>query len=416
VKKRRQGDEMQLGLVFVFAFSFVLLPCGLAASAEEATFALLKSKAEKYPEVGLNGSVTVRLNSAAAVPDAVKLFVDGQDLKTTAQDVQDRGISPDGKHRELTIRLGRSAENKAAWAALLAYPFKNGPVQTKRIDLEISGHRLTYAGNPGNPDSDEEGEAKIDLVYYHKWDFIIALGLVAIVIVATFLLAAKTTIVRDGLIPQLRPKDRSYSLGRTQMAFWLCIILSGFLFIMVMTGDLDTITSESLALLGITGATALGGILIDQGKAAPLDAKQKTITAMGLTSREDVEALYRLSDLAPDGTLAKAKPTIGNAQLGTNTDPTVKELRDAYEAAISDIKSCGFRSDVLSDVSGQTIYRWQILVWTVTLGIIYVIRVNSDLQVPTLGTNLLLLMGISGSVYLGFKLPEQQSDAPKPGT
>jgi hypothetical protein len=79
VKKRRQGDEMQLGLVFVFAFSFVLLPCGLAASAEEATFALLKSKAEKYPEVGLNGSVTVRLNSAAAVPDAVKLFVDGQD-------------------------------------------------------------------------------------------------------------------------------------------------------------------------------------------------------------------------------------------------------------------------------------------------------------------------------------------------
>jgi hypothetical protein len=48
------------------------------------------------------------------------------------------------------------------------------------------------------------------------------------------------------------------------------------------------------------------------------------------------------------------------------------------------------------------------------LGVIYVIRVNSDLQVPSLGTNLLLLMGISGGVYLGFKLPEQQSEAPKP--
>ena len=294
----------------------------------------------------------------------------------------------------------------------MAYPFKNGPAQPKPIELEIAGHQLTYSGNPENPK--EADEAKIDFVYYDEWNFFIGLGLVAIVIVATFLLAVKTTIVRDALIPQLRPADRSYSLGRTQMAFWLCIILSAFLFIMVMTGDLDTITSESLALLGITGATALGGILIDQGKTGPLDAKQKTIAAMGLNSREDVETLYRLSDRASDGTLAKAKPAIANAQLGTNTDPTVKELRDSYEAEIKDIKSQGFRSDVLSDVSGQTIYRWQILVWTLTLGVIYVIRVNSDLQVPALGTNLLLLMGISGGVYLGFKLPEQQSEAPKP--
>jgi hypothetical protein len=366
--ERRQGDEMKLSLIFVFVFGLGIVPCDLAQSADATSFALVKSRGEKYPEVGLNGSIKLRLNSPEPITSPVKLFVDGQDLKTTAQDVEDHGVSQDGKHRELTIRLERNAENKAAWAALLAYPFTNGPAQRKPIDLEIAGHQLTYSGNPDNPDRNEAGEAKIDFIYYDKWNFVIGLGLVAIVIVATFLLAVKTTIVRDALIPQLRPKDRSYSLGRSQMAFWLCIILSAFLFIMVMTGDLDTITSESLALLGITGATALGGILIDQGKTGPLDAKQKTIAAMGLTSREDVETLYRLSDRASDGSLAKAKSAIANAQLGTNTDPTVKELRDSYEAEIKDIKSQGFRSDVLSDVSGQTIYRWQILVWTLTWG------------------------------------------------
>ena len=100
-------------------------------SADATTFALVKSKGEKYPEVGLNGSIKVRLNSPDPIHGEVKLFVDGQDLKTTAQDVEDHGVSPDEKHRELTIRLERNAENKAAWAALLGLSFQEWACSTQ---------------------------------------------------------------------------------------------------------------------------------------------------------------------------------------------------------------------------------------------------------------------------------------------
>jgi hypothetical protein len=33
----------------------------------------------------------------------------------------------------------------------------------------------------------------------------------------------------------------------------------------------------------------------------------------------------------------------------------------------------------------------------------------SNLEAPTLGTNLLTLMGMRGCVYLGFKIPERQN-------
>jgi hypothetical protein len=401
------GDEMKLGLVFAFLFSFGLLPCGFAHAADKATsFVLLKSKSEKYPEVGLNDTITVRLNGGASVvPEEVKLLVAGIPVETTPEDL---GESTDKMHRDLSFRLDRSADNKAAWAALLGNPLSHRRVQEREIDVVLSGDNLDYF--PGPYSETEAGEPRIDLASYDVAELITGFALAILVVVITILLAVKTSIIRDSLVPQLRARDRSYSLGRTQMAFWLCIILAAFLFMLVITADLDTITGQSLTLLGIAGATALGAVVVDQNKGAPLETKQKNIAAMGLTSKEDVEILYHLDDFAADGSLAKAKPTISNAQLPSNPDPTVKELRDAYEAEISDIKTKGFFADLLTDVNGMAIHRWQIAAWTVTLGVIYIVRVNFDLQMPILGDSLLILMGISGGLYLGFKVPEQQSE------
>ncbi|MBY3316613.1 hypothetical protein [Rhizobium laguerreae] len=57
-----------------------------------------------------------------------------------------------------------------------------------------------------------------------------------------------------------------YSLGRTQMAFWLFLVIAGYIFI-AMSFDLyyGLLSNEILWLLGISGATGLGSVLINAG-------------------------------------------------------------------------------------------------------------------------------------------------------
>ncbi|MBB3979360.1 hypothetical protein GGQ64_004600 [Rhizobium azooxidifex] len=65
-----------------------------------------------------------------------------------------------------------------------------------------------------------------------------------------------------------------YSLGRTQMAFWLFLVVAGYVFIAMSVGLFyGILTEEILMLIGISGATGLGSVLINAG------------TAEGLTSR-----------------------------------------------------------------------------------------------------------------------------------
>lgn len=59
----------------------------------------------------------------------------------------------------------------------------------------------------------------------------------------------------------------SYSLGRTQMAFWLFLVLAGFVYIVMSLGQSDgIINTDVLTLLGISGLTGVGAaILVDDG-------------------------------------------------------------------------------------------------------------------------------------------------------
>jgi hypothetical protein len=67
--------------------------------------------------------------------------------------------------------------------------------------------------------------------------------------------------------------------------------------------------------------------------------------------------------------------------------------------------------DILSDDAAPgtrriiTFHRFQIVVWTLVLGMVFVSNVLSDLVMPTFDSSVLLLMGISSGTYLGFKLP-----------
>jgi hypothetical protein len=71
--------------------------------------------------------------------------------------------------------------------------------------------------------------------------------------------------------------------------------------------------------------------------------------------------------------------------------------------------SVNFLSDLLTDATGTSFHRFQMLTWTIVLGILFVIGVYKSLAMPEFSTTLLTLMGISSGTYLGFKIPERQA-------
>jgi len=138
------------------------------------------------------------------------------------------------------------------------------------------------------------------------------------------------------------------------MAFWFFLVITAFVLIWMIIGDTDTITPGVLVLIGISAGTALGATAIDSGKRK------------------------------------------------TTPEPVRGE------------ESRGFLNDILSDGTGVSFHRFQIVVWTIVLGFIFSRRVLNHLAMPDFGTNLLTLMGISSGTYLGLKLPEHYAPAAPP--
>lgn len=168
------------------------------------------------------------------------------------------------------------------------------------------------------------------------------LGILVIGTLGFIRLARRTSLLRDGAGAQA-----PYSLARFQLAFWSVLVIAAYVFIWMITDELDTITGSVLVLLGIGSGTALGAALIDQGK----------------------------------------PPAAGTAQPAQT--------------------SRGFLHDVLSDEQGISLYRFQLFIWTLVLGVIFCASVYDGLAMPQFSTTLLGLMGISSGTYLGFKVPEQ---------
>ena len=162
-------------------------------------------------------------------------------------------------------------------------------------------------------------------------------------LVAYYWMVRKTRMLKD--------PSGIYSLGKSQMAFWGLIVFFTFIGIWVLTGRMEFIPTQVLILLGISGATGLSAVIMENEK----DQKNRN---------ENPSALKK--------------------------------------------DSTGFWRDICSDSAGPAFYRLQVVAWTVVLGILFIRSVTKGLSMPEFSETLLLLMGISNLTYLGFKFPEKK--------
>jgi len=79
-------------------------------------------------------------------------------------------------------------------------------------------------------------------------------------------------------------------------------------------------------------------------------------------------------------------------------------LASAQDGSSDATPTKGFWNDLVDDGTGPSIHRFQMLLFTAILMLIFIIRTATTLVMPDFDPSLLALMGISNSTYVGFKM------------
>jgi hypothetical protein len=212
--------------------------------------------------------------------------------------------------------------------------------------------------------------------------------------------AFRTDILRDPTRKLRSDLNFPFSLSRLQMAFWLFVVVSSFLFLFVATQKVTVLNVTCLWLIGIGSGTALGAAIITPGNANNQMATNKTIQLKAEDDRN------RLTILLQKKRRGQTLSSDEQAEL-----ETLEKVPKSYS---------GFASlrqlliDVISDdAEGVAIYRFQMLAWTIALGFVFIFKVAVDRSNPTFDVATLGLLGISSGTYLGFKLQNDPANAAK---
>jgi len=323
-------------LIIVFVLTSIVVNSQSQTTDKDSIILDIKSekKIDNYFAGGLNDWITVHIDKLKDVLEksekgkSLVLFINGMPL------VDCRAIFVDTNKNELRFLLKRTDSTKIVWDAILKRP----NAFTKDVQLSIG---------PKNGPPIQCNANNFKLIIIRKWQFWIFVPFFILFLFVIYLLSKRTNFLRDAPTKDTSDANqRTFSLARSQMLFWTILVLVSFVFMWVATGDINTITSSILVLLGISSATALGARAIDN---MPLKSS-------------DVE---------------------GEKTTGS------------------------YWKDILGGRNSfDGIHRLQIIVWTIILGFIFICSVWTNMAMPEFNDTLLTLMGISSGTYIGFKLNE----------
>jgi len=320
---------------------------------------------------------------------------------------------------EVVFRLERTPTSRDGWNALLG-----SPDQTLRTVTVSAG----FKDDQSIKFADEKSPPTINLILFRKqWALVSLIGLIVAIIVC-WKLARNSNLLRDSGPPKVPAgESKPYSLAKVQVAWWFFLVVGCFLLIYLITGEF-TMTEQALVLIGIGTGTALGSAMIDASKRGSADSDLETLqpqrarlaAEISELDKEIVALAQSIKDnqggtdaanalLATDREAVRAK-TIERAEKQERLVTVNSSIADA-EAGLEKPVSEGFWRDLVTDANGVSFHRFQMIVWTVVLGALFLAGVYKDLAMPEFSTTMLALMGISAGTYLGFKVPERQSQA-----
>jgi hypothetical protein len=159
-------------------------------------------------------------------------------------------------------------------------------------------------------------------------------------------LSIKKPLLRDPAAGVADFTKRTFSLGKSQLAFWSILIVGGYLYLFFATGQFFTILNNTaFILLGVSAGTS---------------------------------ALAAAADGPTPGAAAAAVPPA----------------------------SQGFLADILSDGNGINVHRLQMLIWTLVFGLVFAYETVRTGAFPDFSDKYFGLMGLSSGTYVWMKRTE----------
>jgi len=327
-----------------------------------------------------------------------------QDASKTATDVANEAkakadaLNATSEQRYMTMKYYLDSqfvtqpENKEPWIRLLQRPWQSGKV-------EVSVGLVDQAPWPTSASIEFE---RINRGWLIGWA---ALFLISIVLFVKY--ARRSDIIRDsGELPApptgTPTRMKAYSLARTQMAVWTFLVAGALAFLFLVTWNANTISNGVLVLIGISFGTTLMAATAEgvsptaaDVTLAEKDAADKAAAAQEAANKASAETDVTKKSLAD-------KEAADKASAAKYASDKVASLKAGIPQIPQPTK--GFLTDLLTEGTGPSFHRYQMVLFTVILAVIFVAKTASSLVMPDFDITLLGLMGISSGTYLGFKL------------
>jgi len=173
-------------------------------------------------------------------------------------------------------------------------------------------------------------------------------------------------------------------------------------------------------LIGISAGTALGSAFVDAAK--PVPAGSSGNQPIVDVTRPHLEVMAELKKLRADTqkqleALQKARALLSSSDKAAldENERQQNEVRERlanyrWQSAYFAWPTWkGVMYDLLAENNLISFHRFQIFVWTLILGIMFVANVYNEPAMPEFSATLLGLLGISAGTYVGFKLPETKA-------
>lgn len=403
-----QGGGLARRAVAAFGLVFVCL--GSHAQALPACGAQPAVRSVSVAEVGrdvppayLNDHVAVdlchldALQGAAAGQQAVlHLFINGVDA----------GLAPvavDPDAQRLYFQLRRTTGNADLWKPVL-----HNPLRQRRTTLQLS---VGVAGGEAVPGLNAAARMlPFKKLYVDSWTYAAAAAL-GLVLALTVYLGQRSDMLRDNPSTAGAPRP-TYSLARVQMAWWFVLVVAGFMAILLVTGDTDSLPASILALIGISALTGVSAMAVAPSAEQRLAAHRTAVdNALGAVAQTRASLSAAQQQVA--AAHAAGQDTVGPGALAASLalmlaarEREAGDLAAAPPASDAASVSQGFWKDIVSDKTGRVaLDRLQMVVWSALLGGLYLHSVLVYVTMPDFSATLLGLMGLSSGTYVGFKMP-----------
>lgn len=327
------------------------------------------------------GNLQVWLKENSEKPlSKVALALDGYQLVGIPSAVTSNGLNFE------LVRQPDKENNMKAWRTLLARTKLFEPAKMT-MSIAIKDTSKVY------------GTQEMGIIVASSFRFWTFATLFVCLIASFIWLVANRGLLRD-VGPKPVAGEKPFSLGFTQMALWTFLVLGGFAYIWLVMGDLAVITPGVLGFMGISAGTGLVAASIATSKQGSGPAELPELES----KRQDLQ--NQVKDLKAK--LALDPPPVDRERFDVELKQKASSLA-AVEQQIADITmpatSKGFFTDLLSSGGEIALPRFQMMAWTLVLGMVFGYSVFTTLTMPEFNATLLGLMAISSGTYVGFKVP-----------